>query len=161
MSNINLNSNNLPLGLQTQQRGANNNGDMTQGDINIEDGHSKRMVSDDEQYEEDERLGMGMEEQEDIDHLDLDEYSLKKFITYFELTRRDYINLFKKVLDNQPDMLEKLSPKLLQIIMAKENKVAEFLGEIDEEMGGERTITEYFLDPYAFEKRSKIPKIIL
>lgn len=102
------------------------------------------------QAEEEEEEPEGEEEEDPID-----EWTMKKFIAFFELTRRDYINLFQKVITNQPEMLDKIFLKLLQIIMAKENMIEEYLGEIDSELG-ENAIKEYFLDPYAYENKGRL-----
>lgn len=84
----------------------------------------------------------------------IDELTLKRLISFFELTRRDYINLFQKLIFKQPDLLDKINTKMLQIIMAKEFKVEELLKKIDDDLNGVG-LEDYFLDPYAFTKRGK------
>lgn len=72
---------------------------------------------------------------------------------YFELTRRNYISLFKKLIMNNTDLLEKLNIKMLQIIIAKELKIEEILKSVDMELGSE-VIDQYFLDSFCYEKKS-------
>lgn len=74
---------------------------------------------------------------------------------YFELTRRNYISLFKKLIMNNTELLEKLNIKMLQIIIAKELKIEEILNSVDMEMGSE-VIEKYFLDSFCYEKKSRI-----
>lgn len=79
---------------------------------------------------------------------------LYKLIMYFELTRRNYISLFKKLIMNNTELLEKLNIKMLQIIIAKELKIEEILNSVDMEMGSE-VIEKYFLDSFCYEKKSR------
>lgn len=60
---------------------------------------------------------------------------LKKLIMYFELTRRNYISLFKRLIMNNTDLLGKINIKMLKIIMAKELKIEEILKQVDLELG--------------------------
>lgn len=99
----------------------------------------------------------GEEEGEEESVYEPDEYILKRLISFFELTRRDYINLFQKLIYKQPDLLDKINLKMLQIIMAKEFKIEEILKEIDYDLSG-NSIEEYFLDPYAYNKRGSLKK---
>ena len=134
-------SNFQPQNQENELKTQNQDQNFTSKEVNYKQNYSDG----EEEYE-------GEEEEEEIQ--DYDEVIMKKCIDYFELTRRAYINLFNTVITNQPEMLDKINLKLLQIIMAKENKIEEFLGTIDANHD-ESVIKDYFLDSYAFEKKSK------
>ena len=73
---------------------------------------------------------------------------------YFELTRRNYISLFKRLIMNNTDLLGKINIKMLKIIMAKELKIEEILKQVDLELGPD-AIEQHFIDSFCFEKISR------
>ena len=78
---------------------------------------------------------------------------LKKLIMFFELTRRNYINLFKTLISSNGELMGKVNFNMLKIIMAKELKIEEYLQSIDIDISTE-AIDQYFLEPFCYEKKS-------
>ena len=95
----------------------------------------------------------GQEEQEES-IIEVGVSDLRKLIMYLELTRRNYISLFKQLIMNNAELLGKINIKMLKIIMAKELKIEEQLKAFDIELGPD-SIEEYFLDGFCFEKKSR------